>query len=120
MMQTFAFGQCFAGSGHIGGHIGRGDGNAGLGVRDVVLQLFGAVHGVDGHHHRIGPQDAKVRRHQLGAVLHVQQDAVAFLNAFVVQPSSDALGLVGELLVAEGATQKLQRGFVGETLCAEG
>ena len=99
MLQALAFGQSIAGSGHLGSHIGGGDGDTRLRIGDVVLQLFGAVHGIDGHHHRIGPQDAEMRCHQLRAVLHVQQNTVAFLNAFVVQPRSDSFGLLGELLV---------------------
>ena len=51
------------------------------GVDDVVLQLLGTVHRVHRHDDSIRAQDAEVRDDELRAVLHVQQDAIAFANA---------------------------------------
>ena len=79
-----------------------------------MLQLFGSVHGVDRHHHRIRPQNAKVSSYPLRAVLHVQQHPVSGLDTIGRQPASDAFGLLQQLAITDAATQKYQSIFIGE------
>ena len=120
MLQALARRQGLRGSAHFSGQIGAGDGHGRARVRDVVLQLFGAVHGVDRHHHGIGSQNTKVSGYPLRAVLHVQQHTVALFDAVGSQPGGYALGLLQEFAVAEGAAQKHQRVFVGKAFGADG
>ena len=80
VLQLVRGGQRIAGTGQFIGQVRRGDGNPGVRVRDVVLELFGPVHGVNRHHHRIGPQNGKVGNDQLRAVLHAQHNPVALFD----------------------------------------
>ena len=50
-----------------------------------MLQLFHAVHGVDGHYHGIESQNSKVRDDQLRTVLHIQHHSIALLHAHLAQ-----------------------------------
>jgi len=46
-----------------------------------VAQLLGPIHGVDGHHHRVGAQHPEVRDHELRAILQIEQHPVALAHA---------------------------------------
>ncbi len=63
VLQAPPCGQLVAGTGQICGQVRRGDGHLGIGVGDVMLQLFRTVHRVDRHHHSIGAQNAEMRYH---------------------------------------------------------
>ena len=78
--QALARRQRIAGLGDLGRQVAGGDGDLGVRVGDVVLELLGAVHRVDRNHHRVGAQDREMRDHQLRAVLHVQHHAVALAS----------------------------------------
>ena len=104
----------------LAGQIGRRDGDFGIRVNDVVLQLFRPVHRVDRHHHRVGPQDSEVRDDPLRAVLHVQHHAVAAAHADAVQRGRQSLGLLHQLAIRQHPVKKYQRRFVGVTQCADG
>jgi len=110
--QALARGQCIAGLGHLGGQVTGGDGDLGIGVGDVVLELLGPVHGVDRHHHGVGPQDGEVRHHQLRAVLHAQHHAVAALHPQLRQPGRQALRALHQLPIARCRPKKNQRRLV--------
>ena len=90
-----------------------GNGHTGLRVCQVMPQFVHPVHGVDGHHHRIGPQNAKVRHHPLGAVLHQQHHPVVGLHPPGLQPGGHPLGPLQHLAVSQGAAQKHRGQFVG-------
>jgi hypothetical protein len=96
---------------HLRMDVLRHDGQPGAGVLDVVAQLGGHVHRVHRHHHGVGAQDAVVGQHELRAVLHVEQHAVALLHALALQPAGDALGLVLELGVADLGVVEHQEGL---------
>ena len=81
MRQPLPGRQRSTGGGQVRSQIGAGNCNFGLWIQDVVLQLLGAVHRVDRHHHGIGPQDAEVGNHQLRAVLHIEHHPVARAHA---------------------------------------
>ena len=85
--------------GQIMRQICRGDGNACIGVGDVVLELFRTVHWVDWDNDCIGAQDRKMRNHQLRAVLHVEHNAIAFLHAHTLQIRCQSLCLVTQISV---------------------
>ncbi|MNS74475.1 hypothetical protein D3C72_1079530 [compost metagenome] len=105
--------QCVAGLGQLGREVAGGDRHLGVGVDDVVLELFGPVHRVDRHHDGVGAQDGEMRDHQLRAVLHVQHHAVAALHAQRMQRAGQPLDLVGHVAVAQHAAEEDQRGLVG-------
>ena len=88
MLQALPCGQLVAGTGQIWGQVSGGDSHLRIGVGDVMLQLFRAVHRVDRHHHRIGTQNAEMCHHQLRTVLHVEHHTVALLHAHALQKSS--------------------------------
>ena len=113
--QPFARRQLGVGFDQFRGKVGRGDGDFGIRVGDVVLEFFGAVHGVHGHHHGIGPQDREVRNHPLRAVLQIKQHPVALSNAQAVQRGGQPLGLLQHFGVTEHPVKKHQRGLVGKT-----
>ena len=80
----------------------RHEGHRRAGIGHVVTQLIGPVHRVDRHDHRVGAQDPVVGEHPLGAVLHVEQHAVAGLYVcLALQPACDALGVASKLGKAE-------------------
>jgi hypothetical protein len=107
--------------GQLGRQVAGGDGDLGVGVGDVVLELFGPVHRVDRHHHRVGAQNGKVRHHQLRAVLHAQHHAVALLHAQLRQPPcGQALGALGQRTVAQRTAKEHQRRLVGIAPGADG
>ena len=79
--QALGWWQCITGLNPFSRQVARGDGDLGVGIGDVVPEFFGPVHRVDGHHHRVGPQNGKVRHHELRAVLHAQRHAIAPFHA---------------------------------------
>jgi hypothetical protein len=82
-------------------------------VGDVVAQLFGEIHRIDRHHDGVRAQDRVIGQHELRAVLHVEQHAVAVLHAAMdLQPACQALGLVKERGVGKGAVVKDRQRFV--------
>ena len=89
MLQALPCGQLVAGTGQVCSQVSGGDRHLRIGVGDVMLQLFRAVHRVDWHHHRIGAQNAEMRHHQLRAVLHVEHHTIAFLHTHALQKSSN-------------------------------
>jgi hypothetical protein len=73
-------------------------------VLGVVAQFAVQVHRIDRHHDRAGPQNAVVRHDPLRAVLHVQQYAVAGLDAaLALQETGNPLRFVLELREADGS-----------------
>ena len=81
--------QLVARIGQLRRQVGGGDRHFGIGVGDVVFELFSAVHRVDRHHHGVGAQNPEMRDHQLRAVLHVEHHAVALLHPQTLQMRSD-------------------------------
>ena len=102
-----------AGLRQIGRQVGGGHGHFHVGVGDVVLQLLCFVHGVDRHHHRIQPQDGKVRDHQLRAVLHIEHHPVTLAHTQPCQLPSQLLTSRLEFAVGPAPAHEDQRGFVG-------
>ena len=100
--QAAARWQGVAGLRHVCGQVGGDQGHPRVRVGDVVLQLVRAIHGVDRHHHGIGPQNGKVRHHQLRAVLHVQQHPVPAPHPQAMQMRRQSLDLVHQSVVAQG------------------
>ena len=115
MRQALAGGQRVTGARQLGREIRGGNSNAGAGVGDVVRQLLRLVHGVDGHHHGIGPQNGKVRNDQLRAVLHVEHHAVPLFHAQVLQVGRQSFGFVHQLGIAEHPPKENEGRFVGVT-----
>jgi len=83
-----------------------------------VLKLLGAVHWVDGYHHRVNPQNGKVRNHPLRAVLQIKQHPVALANAQAVQRGSQAFGLLQHLAISQCLVKKHQRRLAWKAQCA--
>ena len=106
VLQPLARRQGVAGLDHLGRQVGGGDGDAGVGVGDVVLEFLGPVHRIDRDHHRIGAQDGKVSDDQLRAVLHAQHDPVAAPHAELMQPRRQPLGLLRQLGVAQAPAEE--------------
>ena len=102
--QTLSRGQLVAGLGQLCAQIGGGDGHTRIGVGDVVFELLGTVHGIDRHHHRIGPQNRKMGHHQLWAVLHVEHHPIPFFHPQVLQVGRQLFGLVHQLPVTHAPT----------------
>ena len=59
--------------------------NRGAGIRNIVLKLRRAVHGIHRNNHGIGPQDGIVGDHILRGVLHIKQDPVTLLDPLGLQ-----------------------------------
>ncbi|MNT26044.1 hypothetical protein D3C72_1615960 [compost metagenome] len=93
--------------------IGGGDGHTRIRIGDVVRQLIGRVHGVDGHHHCIGAQNGIVRQHQLRAVLHQQDHAVAPLHTLRMQVRRQPLGDLLHLPVGDDLLEEHQGRVIG-------
>jgi len=104
--------QGLAGLGQLGGQVRCGDGHSRVWIGDVVLELLGTVHGVDGNHHRVDPQNRKVGDHPLRAVLHVQNHTITRLHAQLAQLTGQLLGTGLELLVGPDPTHEDQCGFI--------
>ena len=117
--QPLARAQLGAGLGPLASQVAGGDGNAGVWVGDVVLELLGPVHRVYRHHHGVGAQDGEMRDHQLRAVLHAQRDAVALLDTQRLQARGQCQRLLQQFGVAQAVAKELQRGLVGEALGAD-
>ena len=81
MFEPLTCGQIITGFGHFGRQVCCGDSNARVWVGDVVFEFFSPVHGIDWDHHCVGAQDREMRDHQLRAILHIEHNAVTFLNA---------------------------------------
>ncbi len=114
MLQLLLLRQLGIGGRGAAGQIGRADRHARLRVGDVVLEFLGAVHRIDGHHHRIGAQDRVVADDELRAVLHVQQDPVALGHAgLALQPAGQRGRLRLELAEGNGLAEVADRGLVG-------
>ncbi len=79
------------------------EGDRRLCVFDQVGEFGCPVHRVDRHHHRIGAQNGEVTDDVLRAVLHVQQYAVACLNASLLQVAGQTLGFILQLTIADVA-----------------
>ena len=120
MLQLLFTGQGITGLRQSLGQVSRRDGHAGIGVRNIVLQLQAAVHGVDWHHHRIRTQDGKVGHQPLRAVLHQQQYPVPGLHAIQSQPSGQAFGLAHQFEIGPSGAHELNSAFVGIPLGADG
>ena len=109
MLQLLLWCQTVTRCGQFRGQVRRGDGDARIGVGDVVLELLHPVHGIDRHHHRIQSQDGKVRDHQLRAVLHVQDHAVALVHPQGGQITGQFFRFVLERGVSPGLAHDDQR-----------
>ena len=76
----------------------------GVAVGDEMPQLLAQVHRVDRHHHGVGAQDGVIADHELRAVLHVQQNPVAFAHpAMALQEPGERVDLALELAETERA-----------------
>lgn len=99
-----------------------GDGHARAGVLHIVAQLVGAVHRIDRNHDRVRAQDREIRDHELGAVLQVEQHAIALAHAAAaLKVAGEASGVAIELGVADaravevdGNAVRMARGPFGE------
>ena len=112
MLQTLIGRQSRTGLGQIRGQVGRGHGHFRVGVGDVVLELFGPIHRVHRHHHRVDAQNGKVRDHKLGAVLHVQHHTVTCLNTQGLELPRQLLGAGHQLSVGPDPAHEDQCGFL--------
>ena len=119
MQQLLIGRQGIAGCGQLRGEICGGDGHAGVWIRDVVLELFHPVHGIDGHDHGIEPQNGKVRDHQLRTVLHVEHNPVALMHTELGQVTGQSLGLLKQLRIRPSLPHVDQGFFVWKTLSAD-
>ena len=120
MHQALGWWQCITGLNPFSRQVARGDGDLGVGIGDVVLELFGPVHRVDGDHHRVGPQNGKVRHHELRAVLHAQRHTIAPFHAQSRQVGGKAFSALLELTISQRPAEENQRHLVRITLGADG
>ena len=120
VLQAFVCRQGIAGLRQALGQIGRGDGHTGVGIGDVVLQLFRTVHRVHRDHDGIGAQDGEMGNHQLRAILHVQHHPVAALHAQAVQGGGQAFGLTRQLAIAVAGAKENQGVFMWVTSGIDG
>ena len=118
--QALGWWQCITGVNPFSCQVARGDGDLGVGIGDVVLEFFGPVHRVDGHYHSVGPQNGKVRHHELRAVLHAQRHAIAPFHAQSRQIGGKAFSALLELTISQRTTKENQRHLVRITLGADG
>ena len=112
LLQALARRQGIAGFDQLCAQVCRGDGHLDIAIGDVVLQLLRQIHRVHRHHHRIRPQDGKVRHHQLGQVLHQQNHPIALAHARCMQVRSQPLSALRQLTVAGDIAKKQQGRFV--------
>ena len=77
----------------------RDKSDTGLAVLEIVPELLGHIHGIERDDSRIGTQDRIVSDHELGTVLHVEQDTVSFGNAQVGQIARQPIDFLDELAV---------------------
>ena len=112
--------QRVAGTGEFVRQVGGGDSAASVRVGNVVLEFLTAVHRVYRYHHRAYAQYGPMRGHQLGTVLHVEQNPVTRSHADLVQERGKPLRLFVQLPVAEHRAEEHQSGLVGIAHGADG
>jgi hypothetical protein len=71
----------------------------------VVVQLAGLEHRVEGDDHRAALPRAVLREEELGVVLGVDGDAVAFFDAAGGQQGAEAVGEVVQLAEGDGGVE---------------
>jgi hypothetical protein len=95
--------------------LGHDDGG-GSRVLGTAQELLREVHGIERHHHGIRAQDSIVGDHELRAVLHEQEHAVALSDsAALLQETRDALCFVENLAKGDRGIVEHEAGLVRMT-----